>query len=394
MKKMSGILSVLLAVVLVIGVFSACGNTAPAAPAETAAPAAEAPASEAPVSEAPADEAPAQTRTVTDALGRSVELPAVVEKIVPLGNTPRMITYLGLADKVVGLGGMDRDSITPLTAYAYANKDLWYDLPIVGTDSMGNTNYYPEDIMKCAPDVILCTYTEDIVNDLEAKTGIPVVAVGQGNLFGADYDEALVILGEACGVPERAEEVVAYIHALLDDLDARTRDIKDEDKPTVLSAAATFKGAHGIEGVRLVDSVLDAIHANNVAASATVGGGTNAEVDREQILAWNPDYIFCDYGGVKLVKQDMADDPDFYSQLKAFSEGHLYQHPSSTSYFSNLEVPLVNCYFIGSVIYPEQFADVDIEAKASEIYDFFLGDPNFNAKLEEYGASYSVITAD
>ena len=33
----------LLAVVLVIGVFSACGNTAPAAPAETAAPAAEAP---------------------------------------------------------------------------------------------------------------------------------------------------------------------------------------------------------------------------------------------------------------------------------------------------------------------------------------------------------------
>ena len=174
----------------------------------------------------------------------------------------------------------------------------------------------------------------------------------------------------------------------------RTKDIKEEDKPTVLSAAATFKGAHGIEGVRLIDSVLTAIHANNVAAESAVGPGTAAEVDREQILAWDPDYIFCDYGGVKLVKQDMAADPDFYAQLHAFTEGHMYQHPSSTSYFSNLEVPLVNCYFIGSVIYPEEFADVDLEAKAAEIYGFFLGDPDFNAKLEEFGASYSVITAD
>jgi iron complex transport system substrate-binding protein len=62
------------------------------------------------------------TRTIIDSLGREVEIPATVEKIVPLGNTPRMITYLGLADKVVGIGGMNRDSITPVTAYAYATE--------------------------------------------------------------------------------------------------------------------------------------------------------------------------------------------------------------------------------------------------------------------------------
>ena len=32
------------------------------------------------------------TRTITDSLGREVELPETVETIVPLGNTPRMIT--------------------------------------------------------------------------------------------------------------------------------------------------------------------------------------------------------------------------------------------------------------------------------------------------------------
>lgn len=330
-----------------------------------------------------------ETRTVTDALGREVVLPAKVERIVPLGNTPRMITYLGLADKVVGIGGMKWDDVTPLTAYAYAMKELWKDLPIVGTDSMGNTDYYPEQIISVQPDVILCTYTEDIVKDIETKTGIPVVAVSMGTLFAEDYDQSLRILGEACGVSERAEEVIAFIDTCLTDLQTRTADIPENEKPTVLSAAATFKGVHGIEGVRLSDPVLDVIHANNIAAQD--GGSDAAIVDREQILAWDPDYIFCDFGGVALVREDEASDPGFYAQLKAYNDGRIYQHPSTTSYFSNLEIPLVNCYYIGSVLYPERFADVDISAKAEEIFSFLLGYENFMGELEAIGAYYGTI---
>ena len=80
-----------------------------------------------------------ETRTITDALGREVTVPATVEKIIPLGNTPRMITYLGLADKVVGYSGMDPEKVTPLVAYAYVNSERWADVPIVGTDAAGNT---------------------------------------------------------------------------------------------------------------------------------------------------------------------------------------------------------------------------------------------------------------
>ena len=385
----------MLAVLLLVGVLAGCGEKA-TEPVET--PVVEAPVVEAEkeetstAEEIPADETP-ETRVVIDALGREVEVPYEVNAIIALGNAPRMITFLGLADRMVGAAGMDFETITPVTAYAYATKDLWCDLPLVGSDNMGNTTYYPEDIIMCQPDVILCTYTEDIVNDLASKTGIPVVAVGMGTLFEDDYDDALRILGEACGVSERAEEVIAYIDACLADLNARTADIPEEGKPTVLSAAATFKGAHGIEGVRLVDQVLDAVHANNVAAGSDTTAQT-AEVDREQILAWNPDYIFCDCAGIPLVKQDMAEDPNFYAQLTAFNEGRIYQHPSTTSYYSNLEIPLVNCYFIGSVLYPEAFADVDLEAKAAEIFEFFLGDADFMNKLNESGAGYGLVTAE
>ena len=118
------------------------------------------------------------------------------------------------------------------------------------------------------------------MKDIETKTNIPVIAVGQGTLFGEDYEQSLRILGEVCGVEERAEELIEYINATLADLNARTADIAEEDRPTVLSAAATFKGAHGIEGVRINDPVLSAINANNIAADSTLGNATAVEVDR------------------------------------------------------------------------------------------------------------------
>lgn len=334
----------------------------------------------------------AATKVVVDALGREVEVPTEVNRIVALSNVPRMAVYLGLTDKVVGYSGQEPEEVNPLTAYAYVAKDAWQDVPIVGTDAGGNTDYYPEAIIETNPDVILCCYTEDIVTELESQTGVPVVSVATGNLFEEDYDEAFRIVGDVCNVSDRAEEVIDYIDTCLEDLDQRTSGISDSEKPTVLSAAATFKGVHGIEGVRVDDPVLNAINAVNVAAQDASENNSEAiEVDKEQILAWNPDYIFCDYGGVSLVKQDYNANSNFYHQLKAYQDGHIYQHPSTTSYYTNLEIPLVNCYFIGSILYPEQFADVNLSEKASEIFEFFLGDADYLTTLEEYGAAYGTL---
>lgn len=329
-----------------------------------------------------------ETRTITDALGREVTVPATVEKIIPLGNTPRMITYLGLADKVVGIGDCEIAE-SPLQAYAYVNRELWKDLPIVGSDSMGETSYYPEELIQAAPDVIVCTYGLDTVQDIERQTGLPVVAVTDASLFTPEYEDSLRILGEVGGVSERAEAVVEFINTCIADLRARTENIPDDDKPSILAAAATFKGSHGIEGVYSNYAVFDVISVNDVTRGMTdtgVAGGLL--VDKEQILAWDADLIFLDYSGVELVRQDMAENPDFYTQLKAFRNGDVYQCPNSTWHWSNVEIPLVSAYYMGSLLYPEAFADVDFEAKAAEIFEFFLGQPDYLNTLAEAGAGY------
>ncbi len=332
----------------------------------------------------------ATTRTITDMVGRTVEIPSTVETIVPLGNTPRMITYLGLADKVVGVGGMAADKISPVIAYAYANKDLWANVPIVGTDAAGATDYYPEQIIAVAPDVILCSYTAELADEIQTKTGIPTVAVAMGTLFGEDYEQALRLLGDVCGVTDRAEEVISYINDSLADLAARTKDVPDADKPTVLGAAATFKGAHGIEGVYTKYAVFEAIAANDV-TEGTSDKASGVLVDKEQVLGWNPQYLFLDSGGVGLVKQDYAATPDFYTQLTAVKDGNVYQYPSSTAYYSNVEIPIVNSYYVASLLYPEQFKDIVFKDKANEIFKFFLGTDDYLSKLEAAGAGYGKV---
>ncbi len=331
-----------------------------------------------------------ETRTITDALGREVTVPATVEKIIPLGNTPRMITYLGLADKVVGYSGMDPEKVTPLVAYAYVNSERWADVPIVGTDAAGNTSYYPEQMILAAPDVIFCTATSGEADDIQAKTNIPVVAVSQGALFGKDFEQSLRIIGEVCGVSDRAEEVISYINDSLAELSELASKVPEEEKPTVLPAAATFKGVHGIEGIRMNDPVMLSVGAKNVADDGT-GVKSSVIIDKEQIISWDPDYIFLDSGGVALVRQDYAERPDYYALLKAYNEGHIYQYPSSTAYYDNMEISLANCYYVGSILYPEAFAGIDINAKANEIFKFFLGVDDYLSVLEGIDSGYGEV---
>jgi iron complex transport system substrate-binding protein len=51
-----------------------------------------------------------------------------------------------------------------------------------------------------------------------------------------------------------------------------------------------------------------------------------------------------------------------------------------TSAKSNHGTSFANAYFVGTILYPEQFSDINPTTKADEIYTFLVGEPVF-AKL-------------
>lgn len=374
MKKLASLL-LILGILLSLCACGAANQPAPTAAAETTAEPTEEPAAE------------PETRIVVDGLGREIEVPAKVETIVTLGNASRMATYLGLADKMITVtSGDNNDSV--VMAYGYYNHDIWADLPVCSSGGYGEIN--PEVIIEVSPDVILCTFEEDIVANIEEQLGRKVVAAPQGTLFAEDYEHALRVFGEACGVSDRAETVIAFIQECLADLDSRTSSIADDNKPTALCAAATFRGGHGIAGVYANNAVFATVNAKDVTVGY-IDAQKGVEVDKEQVLEWNPDLIVLDASNLGLVENEYAEDPAFFESLNAVKNGELYQWPNSTSNYTNVEIPLVNAYYIGSVMFPEAFADVDFETKAEEIFRFFLGHDGYLSVLNNAGMGYGSV---
>ena len=103
-----------------------------------------------------------------------------------------------------------------------------------------------------------------------------------------------------------------------------------------------------------------------------------------------PDVLFVDFNGLDLIKEHYSSNPEYYSQLKAVEEGKVYSQISFRSSASNLETALADTYYAASVLYPEQFSDIDPAKKADEIFNTLLG-TDFYETLKENGYEFRQI---
>ena len=62
-------------------------------------------------------------------------------------------------------------------------------------------------------------------------------------------------------------------------------------------------------------------------------------------------------------------DSAFYNSLTAVKEGKVYSQISFRYCASNLDTALADAYYAATILYPEQFADVDLEAKIGDIVE-------------------------
>lgn len=386
MRKTNKITALLLLAAMLLSL-CACGST-PAAPA-TEAPATQAPATENTQTEAPASD----TRIITDMLGREVEIPTKINTIICNGsNALRMVSYLNATDLMVGVEDTDKNYETSTKRdYAHANYAIFKDLPSIGKG--GGTAYtaYPEEILKVMPDVILTCFVQEAAEQLQSETGIPVVSIRtpSSNFIDENWYAALRLTAELTGTQERCEELLSYIDSCKADLKERSSGVAEEDKPSVYTGAVTFSGAHGFAGTYANFGPFLAIDAKNVADET--GERSAFEVDLEKVVEWDPDVIFLDPGNMNLVNEEYKANPDFFNALTAVQKGEVYTMPSFNNYSTNITYCIMNAYFAGKVLYPQQFADIDMKTKSTEIMEEFLGTAFFD-DMEADGLYYGKLT--
>jgi len=371
LKKLIGLLTVLIVAVGFCGCMSGT-NTNVDATAQTQA--------GAPISENTG------TTKITDMLGREVEFPKDVNKIVCVGpGCLRLITYLKATDKVVGVEDAEKKWDIYGRPYRIAHPEL-AELPTIGQGG-ASPKPNPEELLKVKPDVVFtCYLTEEQANNLQQKTGIPVVVLSYGKLAtfnNKDLFDSIELAGKILNKEERAEEVIKFIKDCQNDLKDRTKDIPEENKPTVYVGGIGFKGMHGIDSTSCNYPPFMATNTKNVADE--LNKPSHVFITKEQLLMWNPDTIFIDEGGMKLVREDYNKNPEYYNSLEAFKDENVYGLLPYNYYTTNIGTALADTYYVGKVAYPEQFDDVNPEQKADEIYTFLVGKPVYNTMKEKLG---------
>jgi iron complex transport system substrate-binding protein len=332
-----------------------------------------------------------QKITVTDLAGRQVELTVPVNRIIGLTSALRFITCVDGAKKVVGIEDINLKATDGLT-YNMAYYDELSKLPVVGVGG-AKAAANLEKLVEVKPDVIFTGFSDKSqADDLQSKTGIPVVVLSYGNsIFDDAFYKSLNIVGKITGDETRAQQVVDYIKNCQKDLNDRTKGISNDKKPTVYVGAVSHAGSHGIESTRASYPPFVSLNARNVADETGKSG--SIDIDKEKLLSWNPDIIFIDEGGLTLVKQDYQKDPKFYQSLKAVKDGHVYGLLPYVYNGTNIDTAIADCYYIGKVLYPEQFKDIDPVKKADEIYKFFLNKPLYE-RLAKSSGGFKQITLD
>lgn len=365
-----------IATTLVLGLLAGCSssnNTPSAKPADLSA------------SDSPAEPT---TRTIKDMADRDVEIPTSINTVATLGATARMLVYAGCADKIVGLTDLEKKGDAGMP-YCYVNADKFAKQTSIASGG-ASSETYEESLATLKPDVIFTSFSDiEQVKTLQDKLGIPVISLTYTGIFSDSVYAALTLVGDVMGTQDRCAELIVAMKGWQQDLNDRTKNVADADKPSVYAGAVSFAGGHGIEGTYANYPPFVAINAKNVVDET--GEKSSVIIDKEKIVAWNPDIIFLTPSNMNLVNEDYKTNPNFYNNLKAIKNGQVYSQINYNYYGCNIELAIADAYYAGMVIYPEKFSDLDFESKANEIFTEMLGQP-YMQLLKDNGNSFGTVT--
>ena len=391
MKK---ILALLLALTMLFAL-CACGQTAPTpVPAEekpTEAPA-PAPAEPTPTAEEPApteEPAPAEPEeiTVTDMIGREVTVtPGSYTRVVCIGaGALRMYSYVGDVALLCGVEDIDNTTLAErpkmfdsvARPYMLAYGESFTALPSCGVGGPQAQTAEAEKILACEPDIVISEY-EDVEKEdaLSEQLGVPVITLkmGPGGVFDEGFLGSLRLLGQVFGSEEKAEELVSFIESERAEIERRTADIPEAEKPSVYICGLGNWGTTNHLMVGTEKYVVCRV-ANVKNAVAGVDGPAIQAIEEEKFvsLGEDMDIIIMDAAAVKNIKPLYAENPTMFDTCKAWQNGEVYLEMAYNAYYTNCEIALINTWFIAKTVYPDRFEDIDMTAKTNEITQAFFG---------------------
>ena len=324
-------------------------------------------------------------RSVTDSAGRTVEVPASVDRVYAAGPPASILLSVLAPDRLTGWPRPPHPHERPYIAERYR------DLPATGRLTGRGDTANLEAVLRDRPDLILDfgsvrqTYIS-LADRVHAQTGIPYVLI-DGRF--ENTPTALRLVGQILGVEERAESLAQYVESLFAEVSGVVDRVPMEDRPRAYLARGPAGLETGLKG-SINTEIIERAGGRNVAdpPDPSIRRGI-VGVSIEQVIVADPDTI-------------ITWDPNFYrsvwkdplwSGITAVVERRVWLSP--TAPFGWIDRPpsinrVIGLKWLAGLFYPEHF-DFDLAEQTRAFYRLFyhvdLDDDELERLLEWTSAS-------
>ena len=315
--------------------------------------------------------AEAATVEFTDSLGRTVQVPANIERVAVSGAISQQVMFTFAPDLLVGLCDEMTDAEKTYVGEKYA------ELPIFGQIYGGKGSFNKEAVAAADPQLIVDIGEakkgiEEDLDELQTSIGVPVVHI-EASL--STYGDAYKMLGELLGRQERAAEIAAYV----DDAYASTMAVLDTIPEAERVHAAYLLGDAGLNAMAkgtFQAGVIDAVTDNVAVIEGAKGSGLGSEVSFEQVALWDPQLILFAPEAI----YDTVGDDAAWQTIAAVKSGNFYEVPASP--YNWISTPpsvnqIMGLQWLSRLCYPDKFTD-DIatvtKAYYKNVYGYELSD--------------------
>lgn len=315
----------------------------------------------------------AGTVPITDMLGRQLTVPEDISSVIATSPPSTILVYMLAPDKLAGWNFINDFNHTLM-------DEKYQSLPVIGGWYGTKTGNY-ETMIDMSPEIVIEGYTTDgsgqeAIDRRQEKFGvIPVVAIDGSIIFVTKSDPTIEYVGKLLDCEDQAEKLIEFRSSILTEINETVKDIPEDEKVRVYYA-------EGGEGLMTDPSgsqhsqVIDICGGINVADCPLTPGAGMTSVSIEQVMSWNPEVIIT---SSSQFYRTVYSDP-VWENIEAVQNKRVYLPPQNP--FCWIDRPqgphlIIGTAWTAKMLYPDLFADMDLDDLTSEFYsDFFHYDLN------------------
>jgi iron complex transport system substrate-binding protein len=301
--------------------------------------------------------------TVTDALGRTVNVPTQIDSIYCIGACSlRLVSYFDVVEKVQAIETAGTFNTLDDQTYYLVNKATFSALPQVATTA--------EAILALNPSVIITSTAEDAAtaDTLQSQTNVPVYVINANVEFGTAFYDQITSLGTLFGEQDRATALNEGVSNMISEITSKSTTASAE---TAYACGMFYYG--GASFLKGSGNYLPFDYSNVTNAIEPAANGQPYTITLETLIADDPDYIFIDSIGLSSCIDSINEYIDSNTGLgdvSAIKNNNIYSTMVYKCYGTNWENQLVNAYYVASVINGDLHS-WNFEDKANQVIELF-----------------------